>query len=240
MTLLPELLAARAPQRHVQPADHGAELINRRLETGLGEEKLTSRAGVSCRRYLLRGDGRQEAEALLEQQCMHVAETRDREAHADLISAFNIEAKRRGETPWTRDAEFHAFSNSDDTTHWGPARCLLVATLLPDIAALLPGLSARVPAADVAKERDRLERLGPAFFASLTGFQAHVLSSAAAAGQGAASANFAQDLPLKARPMAVYFGAARMLDAMLGSVASIDSTEHPILVAWVTRRHASS
>ena len=40
--------------------------------------------------------------------------------------------------------------------------------------------------------------------------------------------------------MAVYFSAARLLDAMLGSMASIDSTEHPILVAWVTRRHASS
>ena len=64
-TLLPELLAARAPMRNVQQPDHEARLIDRRLAAGLGEEQLTSQAGVSRRRNLLRGEARAEAEALL-------------------------------------------------------------------------------------------------------------------------------------------------------------------------------
>ena len=231
MTLLPELLAALAPLRE---GFDGAVLIDARLAMGLAEEQLSARAGVPCCVHLLRGEDRAEAEACLERHCAYVAETRDREAAADLINAYNLAAKSHGRPLWKGDDEFHRFSNYDDATHWGPERCLLVMAMLPAIAARIPGLVACVPAADVASARDRLNRLVPTFFGSLPDFENHVLSSAEAAGRGAASANFVQELSLEVRPMAAYFSATRLLDSMLGKLVCIDSTEHPVLVDMVS------
>ena len=182
-------------------------------------------------RRLLRGDARDAVSQWLAEQ--HDDVNIDGETDADLILAYDREAESRGLPPWGEDVEFRDFSNVNDVRLWGEERRLLVAAMLPEVAKQI-GLMELVPSADITHARDRLHRLVPHFSASLISFEQHVLSSAEAAAQGAASANFAQELPLDERPQATYYRAARLLDTLLGRLAGIDSTSNPVLVNLVS------
>ena len=205
-------------------------------------EQMTAAGGVLAlfmapQQSHLRRDVRDGIHALQAARAERGAVMRAREEDAPLIAAYNAMAETEGRPQWSDDEEYLLFSNHDDATQWGDARRLLVTALFPTLAVEIPGLVASVPPGDVELARERLTKIVPDFFESLPEFESHVLSSAEAARQGAASTNFAESLLLAARPRAVYFSAVRFMDTMLGQLMCIDSTDNPVLVCMVSAKH---
>ena len=201
-------------------------------------ERMTDAGGVlapfMAPQGHLRSELRDGIHALQAARAERGAQVHAREGDALLIAAYNDAAGAAGSPRWSEDVEYSLFSNHDDAARWGYARHLWVAALLPTLAAKIPGLTESVLAVDVELERERLTRLVPDFFESLPTFEQQVLSSAEAARQGAARTNFAESLPLEARPLAVYFSAVRFLDTMLGQLTCIDSLDNPVSICMVS------
>ena len=231
---LQSLLAASAEV----PMEVRARRVTTRLEF-VPEIYLTKSCGQDD--WLLRGALRLEVLKFLKERAAReeaeLEASQPKAACGELVDAYN--AANEG-NPWSRDCAYLQFGVSDDASYfdeqrpgWPEAIRLLVAALLPLLAARVPGLLNGLDQNLIEQVRAFAAKAVPKHVASLPGFQQHALAAAVKARAGEGTANFPEGMSAAARGLHAICRCIRQYEFVMGKLMRIHSVHQPSMAVII-------